>query len=131
MNIAIVDVLQMHRSLIFGKRASDANISEIENRQAFKILGSRMPYWRKQPCCIVVPAVLAMGSFWAAPLGLFGLYAAELKDLVLVKYCLCVFYLFIACVTLDRMLGDERILYLGNRLSSTVAYVGSHMFNYW
>ena len=37
-NVAIADALQMHRGLIFGKRASDAGISEIEHRQALKIL---------------------------------------------------------------------------------------------
>ena len=37
-NVAIIDALQMHRSLIFGKRASDAGISEMEHRQALKIL---------------------------------------------------------------------------------------------
>jgi hypothetical protein len=37
-NIAIADALQMHRGLIFGKRASDAGISEMEHRQALKIL---------------------------------------------------------------------------------------------
>ena len=37
-NVAIADALQMHRGLIFGKRASDAGISEMEHRQALKIL---------------------------------------------------------------------------------------------
>jgi predicted transcriptional regulator len=37
-HVAIVDALQMHRGLIFGKRASDAGISEMEHRQALKIL---------------------------------------------------------------------------------------------
>ena len=37
-HVAIADALQMHRGLIFGKRASDAGISEMEHRQALKIL---------------------------------------------------------------------------------------------
>ena len=34
----IADALQMHRGLIFGKRASDIEISEMEHRQALKVL---------------------------------------------------------------------------------------------
>ena len=37
-HVAIADALQMHRGLIFGQRASDAGISEMEHRQALKIL---------------------------------------------------------------------------------------------
>ena len=37
-NVTLADALQMHRGLIFGQRASDAGISEMEHRQALKIL---------------------------------------------------------------------------------------------
>jgi REP element-mobilizing transposase RayT len=37
-HLALVDALQMHRSLIFGQRASDPGISEMEHRNALKIL---------------------------------------------------------------------------------------------
>ena len=37
-HLALADALHMHRSLIFGQRASDPGISEMEHRQALKIL---------------------------------------------------------------------------------------------
>ena len=40
-NVAITDALQMHRGLIFDKSASDVGISEMEHRQALKILAQQ------------------------------------------------------------------------------------------
>ncbi|MGJ8637931.1 MAG: transposase [Opitutaceae bacterium] len=37
-NVSIADALQMHRELIFGKRASDAGISEMSRKRALKVL---------------------------------------------------------------------------------------------
>jgi hypothetical protein len=37
-HLALGDALHMHRALIFGQRASDPGISEMEHRQALKIL---------------------------------------------------------------------------------------------
>ena len=44
--VSIADALQMHRALIFGKRASDAGLSKFEYRTALQILekeDARMP----------------------------------------------------------------------------------------
>lgn len=73
--ISIADALQMHRALIFGKRASDTGLSESEYRTALQILekeDARLPkstvlrcrvrYFRQSGFCTQFCRCLANGS---------------------------------------------------------------------